>query len=148
MLLTRAPLAARGGRSLPSAAARLACVKPAASVHPEPGSNSPLLVIYRYISSFQFVFFPAVRLESSLTGKVMFFPLSFFIPESVGCPSPSRCFVLWHYVIVLCFRTFPPSWRLSRRRAFDPIADAKLQHEIPLRKFFCHKILMYGIFIP
>ncbi len=30
--------------STPPAALRLACVKPAASVHPEPGSNSPLLV--------------------------------------------------------------------------------------------------------
>ena len=29
------------GRQL-NAAPRLACVKPAASVHPEPGSNSPL----------------------------------------------------------------------------------------------------------
>ena len=35
-LLTRAPLATRG------AAARLACVRPVASVHPEPGSNSSL----------------------------------------------------------------------------------------------------------
>ena len=35
-LLTRAPLATR------SAAARLACVRPVASVHPEPGSNSSL----------------------------------------------------------------------------------------------------------
>ena len=49
MLLTRAPLAGGGGRSLLPAAARLACVKPAASVHPEPGSNSPLLV---YIVSY------------------------------------------------------------------------------------------------
>ena len=32
------------GASSHPAAARLACVKPAASVHPEPGSNSPLLV--------------------------------------------------------------------------------------------------------
>ena len=30
--------------SFSSAAPRLACVKPAASVHPEPGSNSPLLL--------------------------------------------------------------------------------------------------------
>ena len=30
--------------SFPPAAPRLACVKPAASVHPEPGSNSPLSV--------------------------------------------------------------------------------------------------------
>ena len=44
MLLTRAPVA--GGRRQASspAAPRLACVKPVASVHPEPGSNSPLLV--------------------------------------------------------------------------------------------------------
>ena len=49
MLLTRAPLASGGDLSLPPAAARLACVKPAASVHPEPGSNSPLLV---YIVSY------------------------------------------------------------------------------------------------
>ena len=33
-----------GKASFPPAAPRLACVKPAASVHPEPGSNSPLLV--------------------------------------------------------------------------------------------------------
>ena len=34
-----------GKASFSAAAARLACVKPAASVHPEPGSNSPLLII-------------------------------------------------------------------------------------------------------
>ena len=39
---------AEGASSSP-AAVRLACVKPAASVHPEPGSNSPLLVIYIHI---------------------------------------------------------------------------------------------------
>ena len=39
-LLTRAPLATRG------AAARLACVRPVASVHPEPGSNSPLYELF------------------------------------------------------------------------------------------------------
>ena len=38
-----------GGASSSPAAVRLACVKPAASVHPEPGSNSPLLNIYKYI---------------------------------------------------------------------------------------------------
>ena len=44
VLLTRAPVA--GGRRQASspAAPRLAGVKPVASVHPEPGSNSPLLV--------------------------------------------------------------------------------------------------------
>ena len=33
------------------AAPRLACVKPAASVHPEPGSNSSLYIFYLYSSS-------------------------------------------------------------------------------------------------
>ena len=43
VLLTRAPVA---GSVLPHPAApRLACVKPVASVHPEPGSNSSLLLI-------------------------------------------------------------------------------------------------------
>ena len=50
VLLTRAPLAGGRTRRSSPAAVRLACVKPAASVHPEPGSNSPLLVIYCYIS--------------------------------------------------------------------------------------------------
>ena len=45
VLLTRAPVAGRSKQASIPAAPRLACVKPVASVHPEPGSNSPLLVI-------------------------------------------------------------------------------------------------------
>ena len=41
-LRTLPPVAAR--TLLPRAAPRLACVKPAASVHPEPGSNSSLYI--------------------------------------------------------------------------------------------------------
>ena len=33
------------------AAPRLACVKPVASVHPEPGSNSSLLICFLYLRS-------------------------------------------------------------------------------------------------
>ena len=44
VLLTRAPVAGGQEQALDPAAPRLACVKPVASVHPEPGSNSPLLV--------------------------------------------------------------------------------------------------------
>ncbi len=44
VLLTRAPVAGRRKQACAPAAPRLACVKPVASVHPEPGSNSPLLV--------------------------------------------------------------------------------------------------------
>ena len=51
VLLTRAPVA--GGRKQASspAAPRLACVKPVASVHPEPGSNSSLLLILFFLFS-------------------------------------------------------------------------------------------------
>ena len=42
---------------LKPAAPRLACVKPVASVHPEPGSNSPLLFIF-FLFSFSFGFQP------------------------------------------------------------------------------------------
>ena len=50
-LLTRAPVAIIGGRARLHAAPRLACVKPVASVHPEPGSNSSSYL------SFLFLFF-------------------------------------------------------------------------------------------
>ena len=50
-LLTRAPVAIIGGQARLHAAPRLACVKPVASVHPEPGSNSSSYL------SFLFLFF-------------------------------------------------------------------------------------------
>ena len=40
VLLTRAPVASFGLQANQTDAPRLACVKPVASVHPEPGSNS------------------------------------------------------------------------------------------------------------
>ena len=45
VLLTRAPVAGSVQHADRPAAPRLACVKPVASVHPEPGSNSSLLYI-------------------------------------------------------------------------------------------------------
>ena len=48
VLLTRAPVVSGKSKLFP-VTLRLACVKPAASVHPEPGSNSPLLVsVFRF----------------------------------------------------------------------------------------------------
>ena len=41
-----------GVASYSHAAPRLACVKPVASVHPEPGSNSPLYIFYINVSVF------------------------------------------------------------------------------------------------
>ena len=54
-MLTRAPVAGGARRSGRPAAPRLACVRPVASVHPEPGSNSSLyniLFILRLTDSF------------------------------------------------------------------------------------------------
>ena len=45
VLLTRAPVAGKSQQADSPAAPRLACVKPVASVHPEPGSNSSLLYL-------------------------------------------------------------------------------------------------------
>ena len=46
VLLTRAPVASFGLQANQTDARRLACVKPVASVHPEPGSNSSLLILF------------------------------------------------------------------------------------------------------
>ena len=46
VLLTRAPVAGSEKQAFRPAAPRLACVKPVASVHPEPGSNSPLFILF------------------------------------------------------------------------------------------------------
>ena len=62
-------------RSTPSDAPRLACVRPAASVYPEPGSNSPLLMLW-------FV----LRLESNVVFGCFFctpFPFCFFYSPKV-----------------------------------------------------------------
>ncbi len=48
VLLTRAPVAGGDKQACLPDAPRLACVKPVASVHPEPGSNSPLLFILSF----------------------------------------------------------------------------------------------------
>ena len=59
MLLTRAPVAGINEQAHLPAAPRLACVKPVASVHPEPGSNSPLFIL----SSFSFQIISARQLS-------------------------------------------------------------------------------------
>ena len=83
-LLTRAPVAAMV--LPPRVAPRLACVKPAASVHPEPGSNSPLSCIF-------FFFFSARAARSALPRPCPLsipvssnaFPVAFF-----QCAAPPR----------------------------------------------------------
>ena len=64
MLLTRAPVAGKVRQASLPAAPRLACVKPVASVHPEPGSNSSLLL------SFSFSFSLLLSLQIPITAPV------------------------------------------------------------------------------
>ena len=67
VLLTRAPVAGGVQQADRPAAPRLACVKPVASVHPEPGSNSSLLISYFY-----FFLFIRPWPNSSLTHDAVF----------------------------------------------------------------------------
>ena len=60
VLLTRAPVASFGLQANQTDAPRLACVKPVASVHPEPGSNSSLLKLF-YIFAQNLVFYCSPR---------------------------------------------------------------------------------------
>ena len=61
-LLTRAPVDAQSVQALSVVSPRLACVKPVASVHPEPGSNSHVIVFnsvpdsFVWLTSFRFCF--------------------------------------------------------------------------------------------
>ena len=72
--------------SLINAAPRLACVKPIASVHPEPGSNSSLLY---FLASFAFL--------SSLTVRFFPFPYTTF-----------RCFIFSKISLFLQHRSVAP----------------------------------------
>ena len=84
------------------AAPRLACVKPAASVHPEPGSNSPLLLSYLFRLFSQFVC-PAVLSFTRIDGKSFVLPCccasfaDIYISQttcpvaSFHCPRRCRC---------------------------------------------------------
>lgn len=55
MLLTRSPLSLFGSK-LPKDFVRLACIRHAASVHPEPGSNSPFDLAQNVTNVMIFVF--------------------------------------------------------------------------------------------
>ena len=87
VLLTRAPVAGGRVQALSPAAPRLACVKPAASVHPEPGSNSPLFMLLLFFSqksttrrsSLRFVV-PARPIWSELKVRVSDGTLRFLVP--------------------------------------------------------------------
>ena len=67
MLLTRyAPFRRSPPGIATRAAPRLACVKPAASVHPEPGSNSSLYIYFKLLS-----LTPTIQFLAELTLSIL-----------------------------------------------------------------------------
>ena len=102
-LLTRAPVAIKV--LLPHAAPRLACVKPVASVHPEPGSNSSLFKLFSYILAPESVI--VVQSHTSLTVSIrkINFPILVLLVEL--CKSLKELFCRFRFANVAAkIRTF------------------------------------------
>ena len=97
------------------AAPRLACVKPVASVHPEPGSNSPLLLYF-------IIFFSLLSADRRTDRRP-------FITLDGGLPPSS--FVLYLIALFQCTLSF------VFRASFFRVASAKLSRNFELCKSFC-----------
>ena len=82
VLLTRAPVAGRRWQATSPAAPRLACVKPVASVHPEPGSNSSLLL--------SLFFLCRLKIRKSLSDHSPTFPWRRFTAGRAKLSVPTR----------------------------------------------------------
>ena len=94
-LLTRyAPFRRSPPRIAPCAAPRLACVKPAASVHPEPGSNSSLYI---------FLFLLACSWRSNFFKKLTLSIKFSWILSVLACTYQSS---LFKELFVVCNRFF------------------------------------------
>ena len=102
-LRTLPPVAARV--LLPRAAPRLACVKPAASVHPEPGSNSSLYIFYLYSSSTILTSFLKRNLRSNVFRVALY--ISYFLSSML----------LVSIIISINCRSVTSPWRLPKRAA-------------------------------
>ena len=120
------------------AAPRLACVRPAASVYPEPGSNSPLLMLW-------FV----LRLESNVVFGCFFctpFPFCFFTRRKFLRSSVKRFWLSHSFkeLFWFCSASFLRGFfvthtllpKVMRLPGICPIAGAKVKRFFYARKFF------------
>ena len=93
------------------AAPRLACVKPAASVHPEPGSNSSLYILYIFLSLPRRTQFPKEinALEFFVLGTCCTYSFNIFkelpLHFKAGCKDnyfffPSKLFLIIYTIIL------------------------------------------------
>ena len=118
VLLTRAPVAIRIPLPEPYAAPRLACVKPVASVHPEPGSNSSLYISISFV--------PYARNRSYLLIDVGFIPSKRPLYQDRSA-----------LVLLVCSSSFQASRLLFRRLSLSK-ADAKVERLRVPSKLFRH----------
>ena len=102
VLLTRSPLSLFGSK-LPRNFVRLACIRHAASVHPEPGSNSPFAHLFLNARAFGFfvcVAYSLLGIDVSCSVFKDRFPCLAAPPLSARLyyhplPFPSSCFFLF-----------------------------------------------------
>ena len=88
------------------AAPRLACVKPAASVHPEPGSNSSLYIFYFvFFKYYPDLFFLKRNLRSNVFRVALY--ISYFLSSML----------LVSIIISINCRSVTSPWRLPKRAA-------------------------------
>ena len=119
------------------AAPRLACVRPAASVYPEPGSNSPLLMLWFvlrlesnvvfgcfFCTPFPFCFFYSPKVLAFFRQAVL--AISFFQGTLWCSASFLRGFFVTHAIITMAVRLL----------GICPIAGAKVIPFFYARKFF------------
>ena len=109
-LLTRAPVAGGRGRTLSPDAPRLACVKPVASVHPEPGSNSPLFV------SLNLFFFVCCTKLAPCGRSGRFIAVFGFDKEACHVNDPSLVLLIVNIANVSKFSVSLPALRLAEKR--------------------------------
>ena len=153
MLLTRAPVAGGIALLLSPAAPRLACVKPVASVHPEPGSNSSLLVYCLFSFSVEkgdntlLLYCYQNGSLKVFPGRVSLLLNALELTEKMFPPrvSPRRLVLLYYFVYCKSFNVLS---RFSERPVFGAKSSAKLRRISELTKFFGKKISFFFSFPP
>ena len=148
VLLTRAPVAGGIALLLSPAAPRLACVKPVASVHPEPGSNSSLLVYCLFSFSVEkgdntlLLYCYQNGSLKAFPGRVSLLLNALELTEKMYPPrvSPRRLVLLYYFVYCKSFNVLS---RFPAAPASGAKSSAKLRRISELTKFFGKKISFF-----
>ena len=119
-----------GSASTSPVALRLACVKPAASVHPEPGSNSPLFILFSFFSfKDDFRNLRSRRSDSNIPNCCLWPSLSFCYCKEWNCGT--LCPLYSHNFYAACLVAECHCSLALARGVIPGIAIAKLVHFRP-----------------